>query len=42
MALVGTDGRFLQVNRAMHEMLGYSAQDLLASTMHGDSALRGP
>ena len=34
MALVGIDGRFLQVNRAMHEMLGYSAPDLLASTMH--------
>jgi PAS domain S-box-containing protein len=33
MALVRPDGRFLQVNRALHEMLGYSEQDLLATTL---------
>ena len=32
MALVGTDGRFLQVNRSLCEILGYSKEDLLEKT----------
>lgn len=32
MALIGTDGRYVQVNRALCEMLGYSEQELLATT----------
>jgi len=32
MAVLGTDGRWLQVNRAACEMLGYSEQELLATT----------
>jgi PAS domain S-box-containing protein len=32
MALVGSDGRFLQVNHALCEMLGYGEQDLLATS----------
>jgi PAS domain S-box-containing protein len=32
MALVGTDGRWLQVNRSLCEMLGYSEEDLLEKT----------
>jgi PAS domain S-box-containing protein len=31
MALVGHDGRWIQVNRALCEMLGYSEQELLAT-----------
>jgi diguanylate cyclase (GGDEF)-like protein/PAS domain S-box-containing protein len=40
MALVGTDGRFLQVNRALCEITGYKEHELLArdhhSIMHPD------
>jgi PAS domain S-box-containing protein len=32
MALVGTDGSFLQANRALCELTGYSRQELLAKT----------
>jgi PAS domain S-box-containing protein len=32
MAMVGLDGRWLKVNRALCDTLGYSEQDLLAST----------
>jgi diguanylate cyclase (GGDEF)-like protein/PAS domain S-box-containing protein len=32
MALVGLDGRWLQVNRAMCAIVGYSAEELLATT----------
>lgn len=32
MALVGTDGRFLQVNRSLREILGYSERELLSKT----------
>lgn len=32
MDLVGLDGRFLQVNAALCEMMGYSEQEMLAST----------
>lgn len=32
MALVGTDGRFLRVNRALCAILGYSAQELVGMT----------
>lgn len=32
MALVGTDGRWLQVNRSLCKMLGYSEQELLSMT----------
>ena len=35
MALVGTDGRWLQVNRSLCEMLGYSEEDLLEKTFQG-------
>ncbi|MBI3855759.1 MAG: PAS domain S-box protein, partial [Planctomycetes bacterium] len=34
MALVGTDGRFLQVNRSLCEMLGYAEHELLETTFH--------
>jgi PAS domain S-box-containing protein len=32
MALVGLDGRWLQINRMVHVMLGYTEQELLART----------
>jgi diguanylate cyclase (GGDEF)-like protein/PAS domain S-box-containing protein len=32
MCILGTDGRYLQVNRALCEMLGYSEQELLRSS----------
>jgi diguanylate cyclase (GGDEF)-like protein/PAS domain S-box-containing protein len=32
MALVGTDGRWLQVNRSLREILGYSEEELLGKT----------
>ncbi len=32
MALVGTDGRWLQVNRALCSMLGYSEEEILSTT----------
>jgi diguanylate cyclase (GGDEF)-like protein/PAS domain S-box-containing protein len=32
MSLVGTDGRWLKVNRALCEILGYSEEDLLATS----------
>ena len=32
MALQGPDGRYVRVNRAFCEMLGYAAEDLLATT----------
>ncbi|MGB8507267.1 MAG: EAL domain-containing protein [Pyrinomonadaceae bacterium] len=33
MALVGSDGRWIKVNRSLCEMLGYSEQELLASNV---------
>jgi PAS domain S-box-containing protein len=35
MALVGLDGRFIQVNRSLCEMLGYGEKDLLEETFQG-------
>jgi PAS domain S-box-containing protein len=35
MALVGTDGRWMQVNRSLCEMLGYSEEELLGKTFQG-------
>jgi PAS domain S-box-containing protein len=34
MVLVGPDGRFLQANRALCEMLGYEEPDILSTTFH--------
>jgi PAS domain S-box-containing protein len=34
MAIVATDGRFLQVNESLCRILGYSGQELLAMTFH--------
>jgi two-component system sensor histidine kinase/response regulator len=34
MALVGTDGRWLEVNRSLCNILGYSEDELLATTFH--------
>ncbi|HEV2894149.1 MAG TPA: PAS domain S-box protein, partial [Actinomycetota bacterium] len=44
MALVGLDGRFLRVNRALCELLGRSEAELLDSTIsdlaeHGDDSV---
>ncbi|MBF0160245.1 MAG: PAS domain S-box protein [Magnetococcales bacterium] len=38
MALVATDGRFLQVNQALCQMLGYSAHELLTTTFQSVTA----
>jgi two-component system sensor histidine kinase/response regulator len=34
MALVGTDGRFLQTNRSLREILGYPEEELLEKSFH--------
>jgi PAS domain S-box-containing protein len=34
MALVGTDGRFIRVNRMLCELVGYTAEELTATTFH--------
>ena len=40
MALVGTDGRWLRVNRALCEIVGYNEEELLATTFQAITPAR--